>query len=301
VDTLGSAENKIRWGVEQRLEFIEFRLFWDGELKRGDLTDRFSVSTPQASTDLATYREMAPANIVYDGSRKRFLATPKFRPRFLKPNADRYLAQLGAIADRVMSLNDTWIGVAAATEVMPLPRRKVDPRILKAILTAVRTNQSIDIEHMSMNHARREKMWRRITPHAFAHDGLRWHVRAFCHIDGYFKDFVLSRFLAVGKLGEPGAEPTTDKDWFSFLDVVVEPNPKLSARDRRTIAHDYDMRDGRVTVPVRRALLYYFEKRLGLDAAKAIGDPIVAPLTIVNDEQVRTAIPSMKSDSDLLT
>lgn len=37
-----------------------------------------------------------------------------------------------------------------------------------------------------------------------------------------------------------------------------------------------------------------------LDAAKAIGDPIVAPLTIVNHEEVRTAIPSMKSDSDVL-
>jgi hypothetical protein len=298
---LNAADGKIRWGIEQRLEFIEFRLFWDGELKRGDITERFGVSTPQASADLGTYRELAPANIIYDGSKKRFLATPKFRPRFLKPNADRYLAQLGAIAGRVMSLDDTWIGAAAATEVMPLPRRKVDPRILKAILTAVRSNRSIEIEHMSMNQERPEKMWRRITPHAFAHDGLRWHVRAFCHIDGYFKDFVLSRCLAVGKPGEPGAEPSADKDWFSFLDVVVEPNPKLSERDRRTIAHDYDMRDDRVTVPVRRALLYYFEKRLRLDAAKAIGDPIVAPLTIVNHDDVKRAIPFMKSDSDLLT
>jgi hypothetical protein len=301
MESLDAAESKIRWGIEQRLEFIEFRLFWDGELKRGDITERFGVSTPQASADVATYREKAPANIVYDGSRKRFLATPKFRPRFLKPNADRYLAQLGAIADHVISLDDTWIGAAVATEVMPLPRRKVDAGILKAILMAVRANRSIDIEHMSMNRERPERMWRRITPHAFAHDGLRWHVRAFCHIDEYFKDFVLSRCLGVGKHGEPGAEPNTDKNWFSFLDVVLEPNPELSERDRRTIAHDYDMEDGRVTVPVRRALLYYFEKRLRLDAAKTIGDPIVAPLTIVNHEEVKNAIPSMKSDSDLLT
>ena len=88
---------------------------------------------------------------------------------------------------------------------------------------------------------------------------------------------------------------------FTFLDVVLEPNPELSERDRRTIAHDYDMPDGRVTVQVRRALLYYFKKRLRLDAAKTIGDPAVAPLAVVNYDEFMSAIPTMKPDSDLLT
>lgn len=295
-----AAEEKISWGVEQRLEFIEFRLFWDGELKRGDITGRFKVSTPQASADLATYRDLAPGNIEYDGSRKRFVATPAFRPRFLRPNADRYLAQLEAIADRVITLSETWIGEAPAAEAMPIPRRKVDPMILKGLLTAIRGHRAIDVEHRSMNPAREETMWRRITPHAFGHDGLRWHVRAFCHIDGIFKDFVLSRCLAVGKLHDPGAEPARDELWHSFLDVVLEPNPALNERDRRTIAHEYGMPDGRVTVPVRRALLYYFNKRLHLEAAKTIDDPTLAPLAVVNREEFLQAIPATKSHKDLL-
>lgn len=294
-------EGKIRWGVEQRLEFIEFCLFWDGELKRGDITQRFGVSTPQASIDLGAYREIAPENFVYDGSRKRFLATPEFRPRFLRPNADRYLAQLEAIADRVISLRDTWIADAPFAEVVPIPRRRVEPDILKGLLIAVRTKRSIDVEHRSLNRDRPETMWRRITPHAFAHDGLRWHVRAYCHIDQIFKDFVLSRCLAIGKLDSPGAQSGDDKDWSTYLDVVLEPNPTLTDRERRTIAHDYDMPDGRVTVSVRIALLYYFNKRLRLDAAKTVDDPVVAPLAVVNHDEFMRAIPIIRSHSDLLT
>ena len=36
---------RLRWGTEQRLEFIEFRLFWDGSIQpRADIIDRFGVS-----------------------------------------------------------------------------------------------------------------------------------------------------------------------------------------------------------------------------------------------------------------
>ena len=53
--------SELRWGVEQRLEFIEFRLFWEGHVNRSDLMDQFGVSVNQASTDLNRYIGFAPA------------------------------------------------------------------------------------------------------------------------------------------------------------------------------------------------------------------------------------------------
>ena len=53
----------LRWGVEQRLEFIEFRLFWEGGVNRSDITRYFGVSVPQASKDLSQYQAIAPDNI----------------------------------------------------------------------------------------------------------------------------------------------------------------------------------------------------------------------------------------------
>src|ERR1700684_596672 len=104
-----SPENRLRWGAEQRLEFIEFQLFWEGVINRSDITARFGVSVPQASNDLTLYRELAPGNLEYDASAKRYVTTPGFVPRFLRPNPDRYLAQLMAVADGIMAFSDTWM------------------------------------------------------------------------------------------------------------------------------------------------------------------------------------------------
>jgi hypothetical protein len=53
-------KSDLRWGVEQRLEFIEFRLFWEGHVNRIDLMDQFGVSVNQASMDLNRYVGFAP-------------------------------------------------------------------------------------------------------------------------------------------------------------------------------------------------------------------------------------------------
>ena len=62
----------MRWGVEKRLKFIEFRLFWEGGINRADIVDQFGVSVPQASKDLTLYEEKAPGNLIYDKSAKRY-------------------------------------------------------------------------------------------------------------------------------------------------------------------------------------------------------------------------------------
>ena len=81
-------------GVERRLEFIEFRLFWEEHVNRSDLMEAFGVSVNQASTDPNHYIGMAPDNMVYDKSARTYIRGAKFRPLFLKPDASRYLTQL---------------------------------------------------------------------------------------------------------------------------------------------------------------------------------------------------------------
>lgn len=63
----------LKWGVERRLEFIEFRLFWEGGVNRSDIIDTFDVSVPQASKDLTLYQERAPHNALYDKSARRYV------------------------------------------------------------------------------------------------------------------------------------------------------------------------------------------------------------------------------------
>lgn len=284
------ADTKLRHGAEQRLEFIEFRLFWEGRVNRSDITNRFGVSVPQASNDLSRYQELAPANIRYDTREKCYLPMGEFSPKFFKPSAGRYLAQLEGVAEHVVEASDTWIAEIPATSVLPIPSRNVDPELLKAFVSAVRRNRSLNVHYHSMNPNRPDAIWRRITPLAFGFDGLRWHVRGFCHVDNGFKDFILSRCLGVADEGAPGASANDDQAWNSLFDVILIANPKLAPAQQQTIQVDYGMIQGRTTVPVRRAMLYYFNKRLRLDVADLIDRPEETPVVVENNEEFKRAL-----------
>lgn len=282
--------SKRPWGVEQRLEFIEFRLFWEGGINRADITNFFGVSVPQASKDLSQYQEIAPDNVRYDRSEKRYFAAEGFRPRFLRPDADRYLAQLTFAADPSFRDEHNWLTNPPSVDSMPIPHRRVDVGVLRAILAAIREPASIEVLYQSMNEVRPDPLWRRITPHAFGTDGLRWHVRAFCHIDNKFKDFLFSRCLDTQNLGEAGARADEDAQWENFFDVILSPNPKIGENQRKVIAYDYGMTDSSIVIPVRQALLYYFQKRLRLDVADVLDNPHETPVVVSNRAEFDAAL-----------
>lgn len=260
----------MRWGVEQRLEFIEFRLFWEGTINRADIIECFGVSTPQASKDLSLYQTRAPGNMLYDASAKRYVAAEAFVLRFLDPDPYKYLSQLRAVAEGMLPASESWIAAMPSADVALTPKREIDISILRRVLEAVRENQSIDVFYQSMNSARPDPIWRRMTPHAFGYDGFRWHVRGFCHVENKFKDFLLPRILEVGGKGEPGQSGEHDWLWNNYFDVIVGPHPELTESQKRVVAKDYGLEVDTTVLSVRYAMLFYVLKRLGLldDAAK---------------------------------
>src|ERR1700692_2474430 len=135
----------LKWGVERRLEFIEFRLFWEGGVNRSDIIDMFDVSVPQASKDLTLYQERAPQNALYDKSAKRYVASPQFSPIFLKPDPDGYLSRLRSLAEGLTERGESWIAHPPQTDIALTPRREVEAGVLQAILGAVRGTRSIEI------------------------------------------------------------------------------------------------------------------------------------------------------------
>lgn len=280
----------LKWGVERRLEFIEFRLFWEGGVNRSDIIEMFDVSVPQASKDLTLYQERAPRNAIYDKSAKRYVASPEFSPLFLKPDPDGYLSRLRSLAEGLVEPSESWIGQPPDTDIALTPRREVEAAVLQAILGAVRGNRSIEIYYQSMNRERPDPIWRRMTPHAFGYDGFRWHARAYCHIDHRFKDFLLPRILRVRRTEEPGASAGQDRLWNDTFDVEVGPHPDLTSSQRAVVAKDYGMKNGRAILKVRYAMLFYVLKRLGLleDAAKL--NPRTQHIVALNHEAAKAAL-----------
>lgn len=272
----------MRWGVEKRLEFIEFRLFWEGGINRADIVDQFGVSVPQASKDLTLYEEKAPGNLVYDKSAKRYQAAVKFNPAFMQPNASTYLTHLRESSGGATHTAEVWLASAPEHDALPIPHRRVDAAVLRDVLRAVRESRSIEVFYQSMSASKPAPAWRPITPHALGNDGLRWHIRAFCHVDRKFKDFILSRCMKTRKHGLPGASANDDLLWHDRFAVALAPNPALSDSQQEIIAQDYEMKNGYAEVIVRKALLYYFLKRLRLDIADKLDDPHEVPIVVAN-------------------
>jgi len=118
---MSNDRSELRWGVEQRLEFIEFRLFWEGHVNRSDVMTQFGLSVNQASSDLSRYIGLAPHNMDYDRSLRTYLRQQGFKPVFDKLDAGRYLAQLRSVAEGILDQDDCWI--AGLTDYDSAPTR----------------------------------------------------------------------------------------------------------------------------------------------------------------------------------
>lgn len=254
----------LAWSALQRLQFIEFRLLWEGHVNRSDLIKAFNISVPQSTLDFKEYLERAPGNMDYDKRLRHYFPTATFKPIFISDNAEGYLSQLIALG--VSGEEQSHPGLIGATppfDVLPSPERRVDQCALQKLLRAIRENLSIEMHYQSLSTA--TPGWRWITPHSLASDGLRWHVRAFCHTKEEFRDFVLGRIMELRGEQPSNASIEADEEWNERVKVIIAPNPDLTADQKKIIERDYSMKRGKAEIIVRRALLFYLKRRLGVE------------------------------------
>ena len=271
------------WGRERRLEFIDFRLRWDGRLNRGDLMSFFGISVPQSSLDIARYLELAPNNLVYDRSSRVYVATPDFTPLYGGNSSSRFLSELLALESGLLDAGSSFLGWRPPTALIPSLGRTLSPEILSGLLRAIRDKSSVRVRYQSMT--KPEPGSRILTPYAFANDGYRWHFRAYCHQRQKFLDFVVARVLEIEPATESGPDAKEDASWHQMIEVVIVPHPRLPELAKRAIELDYGMEAGEVRVTCRQALLFYFLMHLGLDT-ETEGEPPKQQIALRNRAEV---------------
>jgi len=245
----------LSWGVERRLEFVEFLLYWEGRVNRKNITEFFGVSIPQASGDIQHYQKLAPDNIAYDRSKKYYFAPDSFQPKLITPNAEQYLAQLLV---RKSETAESLSYYAQNLEYMVLPQlqRKVNESILRTVLSAIRNQQSLEVKYQSFSHP--DPSWRWITPHALGFGSQRWHCRCYCERHQDFRDFTLSRILEIRQHKAQVIDVQQDVHWQMHIDIKIGANPELSVNQQKVIETDYNMTAGQLVVSTKVALVDYF-------------------------------------------
>ena len=280
------------WVQERRLEFIEFRLFWDGRINRGELVDFFGISTQQASLDLARYMELAPTNLEYDKSSKAYRASPNLSPVFTPPDAQSFLNQLSDPDSGAPSMS--FIGWRPPFEIVGSPTRSIRPDILMRVIWAIRDRNDVEISYQSMRRSDASRRW--IFPHAIAFDGFRWHARAWCHENKYFKDFVLARIQGTRGLRPSKVDPLQDTRWQSFATVVLRANQRLTAGQRSAVETEFGMNDGELRLRTRECLVHYLVRKLALDPGPSLGSTVQL-LDWVNRQELAPLISEASSRS----
>jgi hypothetical protein len=251
------------WGQDRRLEFIEFRLLWDGKINRSEVAEYFNVSIQQASLDFARYMLLARDNMEYDRREKVYRATKEFTPLFIAPDTQTYLNELSGLATGTISPSFSFMRARPPCDVVTLPVRRVRTEVLLPILWAMRDGIEIDMTYQSMRSPHPTRQW--IAPHSLAFDGTRWHARAWCHRSSLFRDFVLTRFQEIHGSRAGSVNLQEDVEWRTFFVVEIEPNPNLTITQRESVINDFGMVDGRLSKTIRRALVSYFVRHLRID------------------------------------
>ena len=281
------SRSDMRWSVERRLEFIEFRLFWEGRINRSDVMGLFGISAPQASADLKRYQELASGNMHYSAQRKCYLANSDFRPAISRPHAHEYLARLRLLGEGLHGKDESWLGAVPAFDSTRPPTRQVEPQKLQRVLEAIKGRQAMRILYQSMS--RPEPIWRSINPHALAFDGFRWHTRAWCQLRRQFQDFVFARMLEIGELTTVEDDTPPDLKWERFIVMRIGPHPELQPSARRAIELDYGMASGEIAIRTRLALSYYLERQLGLDFEAPKVSPKRQQVVLLNRQELDEA------------
>ena len=256
--------NDLSAAQRQRLAYIEFRVWFFGEVTRKDVLDRFGLATAAGTRDMVLYRDLAPNNVAYEGKVYRY--QPTFSPLF-EHQAERVLAMLtaGFGEGEPPSMGESLPhAVPARLNQPPLD-------ILAAVTRAIHGGYPLRLTYHSMKTG---AVAREIVPHALVDSGLRWHVRAYDRTKGEFRDLVLTRMENIEPLENQSTVnpvqshelPAADAQWQKEINLDLLPHP--AHPHPSSIARDFGMGAlGALRVTLRAAVAGYVLRQWQVDCS----------------------------------
>ncbi|MBN8754323.1 MULTISPECIES: WYL domain-containing protein [Variovorax] len=245
----------------ERLAFIDFQLYFLGELRRQDLIDRFESGPAGATRDIAQYKEIASENLELDKAAKLYRPTKAFEPLF------------DHAPQRVLTALSQGFGQGLDAQSQPMVRCEYPTAlnlpaasVIAPITRAIRLGKAVRLHYTSVASGRTLK---ELVPLALVDIGLMWQVRAFDRKHRQFRDYVLTRMQDPKVLDDRPVlkEETVEQDvlWNRVieLELVTHPNHPRS----EIVEMDYPMVDGMLKVRVRAAHSGYMLRRWCVDCS----------------------------------
>jgi hypothetical protein len=244
-------ENTADIRQEQRLRYIDLCAYILGSINRLKLMSRFDIKEAWSTRDFKRYQEIAPNNLVYDHSLRAYKPTKWFSPCFEHDIQDAidliYSGTQKIICEQKLAQREGSYSIPTV-----LPKLS----LIAPIFRAMSLNEKVEINYLSRSNGQSA---RTIAPHSLIKTGSFIYVRAFDHKTGEFRSFKLNRVMSSKSSDidvKPNQTRSFDKDWNDEVEIIIGING--SDQNADAIVFDYGMENGKITVRLKKALIFFF-------------------------------------------
>jgi hypothetical protein len=242
----------------ERLRYIEFCLKFLGVFSRSDLIEKFGIGTAAASRDISLYKEKAPQNFSHSSNSKNFALSESWESLF-KFGASEVL---NLLTGRTVQSNNRSYIPNDILDVIDDPKIEIIGPLSRAIFN----KKAIKVDYFSNSSGFSTKL---LIPHAYIHNGSRWHVRAYDRIKSRFADFLISRFRKLENIEEEvlsNESQANDNQWNRIVDLEIIPHPNYA--EPEAVMYEFNMEDGILRHSIRASSVGYFLQKLKVDCSK---------------------------------
>jgi len=255
--------DNLSYAQQQRLAYIDFKLFFTGTVTRNDLVQHFKLGVTAATRDINLYKDHVSNNMAYDNAEKKYFLTNSFKPLF-NHDAKRTLVKLAhQISDGFDAVGDVDFPVEQPSQ-LNVPDINVIAKLSQAMVNV----KAVSIIYTSLSSG---SSARELVPHTIVDNGLRWHLRAYDRKSNEFRDFVLTRLAKVTVINnEPEVNEikSQDEQWNTIMPLEIVPHPK-NVEHPTAIKMDYGMENGMLKLDVRAAMAGYLLRRWNVDCSQS--------------------------------
>jgi hypothetical protein len=250
--------SKLSQAQRERLFYIEVKAFFCGDLTRADIERRFGVKPAASARDLASYKNLAPNNLVYNAALRNYEPTERFNPVF-EHSADRVLAWFrDGFGDSLDLKIQRTVPCEAASDLV-----RPDLETLAVLTRAIAGRRQVKVNYLSLTSGASTK---RLSPLALADTGQRWHLRAYDCERERFADFSITRIVKAKPMDIDiplNQRIEADVQWARVVRLELVPHPGVEHPE--AIEADYQMKDGMLVLDMRAPLVGYALRRWSVD------------------------------------
>ena len=255
---------------ETRFDLLDHWLNWYGGFNSKDIGDVLGLSRQNVSILIREFKKSRPSGTIeYDASKKMHVPGKNFRAKRSMSKSHLFLDHLRGQELMTMYRAMNWWDPENEILFENLDRYgcpEPDEDVVRTILIGIHQRKIIDINYQS----RRKDSKRLISPNRLVYAVDRYHVRAFCHKTGTYRDFVLTRIFdakvfhsieSEGGVSINWVSEENDKAWQTRCVLRFRPNHKLPEDIIRTLKRDYPVVGGVLTIDCNEATAPYLEMK----------------------------------------